>query len=167
MEKSVVEIIDTTIKIGLGSFIGLLGTYLMAKLNHTHEYKKDKSKRFLDSLEVMTLDIEDYTHILSKYLIYLSSSVDNRALLESDKFKEIENECFNKSKNLIIVESKLKLMNLAPQAKLVFEFSKVLDEILSIHLNSDNITKKNIENKQKIFWDKRVELFDSLIAIYS
>ncbi|EJF6798078.1 peptidase M14, partial [Escherichia coli] len=46
-----VEVVDTAVKIGFGGIITLTGTFIISKMNHKHEFDKDKSRRYYDSLE--------------------------------------------------------------------------------------------------------------------
>ena len=52
------EIVDSAIKIGLGSLITLVGTFLVTWLNHRNDHKKEKNKRYYDTLEKTSVNIE-------------------------------------------------------------------------------------------------------------
>ncbi|TLU61221.1 hypothetical protein FE810_15480 [Thalassotalea litorea] len=63
MATTKLEIIDTAIKIGLGSHLAMVGTFLVTRLNHQNELRKESRKRFYDSLEGVSSNIEEITHI--------------------------------------------------------------------------------------------------------
>lgn len=44
MPTTLIEVVDTAIKIGLGGIIGFIGTYAVTKLNHNHDLNKEKAK---------------------------------------------------------------------------------------------------------------------------
>ncbi|TMO77189.1 hypothetical protein CWC16_17310 [Pseudoalteromonas sp. S3776] len=67
MATTELEVIDTAIKIGLGSLITLAGTFLVTWLNHRNDRKKESRKRFYDSLELISTNIEETTHASLRY----------------------------------------------------------------------------------------------------
>jgi hypothetical protein len=62
-----IEVVDTAVKIGLGSLITLAGTYVITRLNHEHENSQEKRKRYFDALESVGADVEEVTHGALRY----------------------------------------------------------------------------------------------------
>lgn len=79
MEITELQVIDTAIKIGLGSLITLVGTFLVTWLNHRNERKKESRKRFYDSLESVSSNIEEVTHVSLRYWALIIEWVRNNA----------------------------------------------------------------------------------------
>ncbi|HCL7330964.1 TPA: hypothetical protein N2X32_004052, partial [Escherichia coli] len=73
-----VEVVDTAVKIGFGGIITLTGTFIISKMNHKHEFDKDKSRRYYDSLESVSTQIEDMTHISLRYWALIIEWVRNK-----------------------------------------------------------------------------------------
>ena len=44
MAVTAIEVIDSAVKIGLGGLISVVGKVAIAKLNHKHDFNKDRAR---------------------------------------------------------------------------------------------------------------------------
>ncbi|WP_027710494.1 hypothetical protein [Zooshikella ganghwensis] len=108
MATTVIEVVDTAVKIGLGGLITLLGTILVTKLNHGHENSKDVRKRHFDALESVGSDIEEMTHVCLRYWALIIEWARNAAQdmdLTEKRKEELERtkeDLFNQFKSLTV-----------------------------------------------------------------
>ena len=62
-----IEIVDTSIKIGLGALLSGVSAYLINKQNHRKTLEKEYVLKHRNILENITQDIENITHVLLRY----------------------------------------------------------------------------------------------------
>jgi len=174
MATSIIEVIDTGVKIGLGSLITLVGTYVVTKINHKHDHDKESRKRFYDSLEVVGANIEEITHIALRYwalIIEWSRNNEQGMGLTSKRQDELEktkNDLFDQFKNLTVAESKLLLLNLSKQSKLVREYGEFITELRRKYYEGKNgLTEEDMKSVRLTLLQKREKLFESLAEAYA
>jgi hypothetical protein len=164
-----IEVIDTAIKIGLGGLLTIAGTFFVTRLNHNHEYKKEKTKRFFDALEQTSALIEEVTHVSLRYWVLVNEWVYN-GKLTSDREDELEKtkvSLFNEFKSLTIAESKLLLFGLGKQATLLREYGTHLGKMRSNYfVGKKGLTKNDMAEVRIILLAKREELFKELSNAY-
>lgn len=68
MDKEIVELLDTAIKIGLGALIAGLTTYLLSLSNYNKEKEKDKRQKTISILEEIALKLQAADHKIEKSL---------------------------------------------------------------------------------------------------
>ena len=173
MPTTNLDVIDTGVKIGLGSTITLVGTYLVTWLNHKNDHKKDIRKRLYDSLEIITKDIDEMTHISLKYWAIIIELVRYRTKgedLSGSRYKELETikvELAELFKHLTIAESKLMLLGLNDIAKLVREYGEFLKSMRRTNWEgNDTLTEDGLEDVRLGLLNKREKLFAALSASY-
>lgn len=171
MELSSLQILDTAVKIGLGSIITLFGTYLVTKINHNHEYRKDKNNRFFNSMEEISSLIEDTTHISLKYWALVNEWTSKKAnfkLYREEELKKVEVELFHSFKNLTVAESKLMLLGLKEESILLREYGMLLSKLRSNFFKGNNeVTLESMKQIREEILNKRESLFFSLSQVYS
>ena len=64
---SPIEVLDTSVKIGLGALISGAAAYFLAKLNHNREIEKERLRRRRELFEEVAEQIEKFTHIVLKF----------------------------------------------------------------------------------------------------
>ncbi|MCT4500607.1 hypothetical protein N0U25_22680 [Pseudomonas sivasensis] len=132
MPTTVIEVIDTSIKIGLGGLIGFAGTYVVTKLNHGHDAKKDVIKRRYDALEQVAAHIEEFSHVALKYwaLVVECVRVENGnkewPKERAEQLELVKAEYFSEAKNITIAESKLLLLGLEPASAQLRKYTNFL-----------------------------------------
>lgn len=173
MATTIVEVIDTAVKIGLGALITLVGTYAVTKMNHRHDHTKESRKRFYDSLELVGANIEEITHIALRYWALVIEWVRNneQGMELTEKRKEelikTKNDLFDQFKNLTVAESKLLLLNLSVQSKLVREYGEFITELRRKYYDGkEGLTEDDMKKVRLVLLQKRESLFQSLAEAY-
>ena len=64
---TILQIIDTAVKIGLGALISGIAAYLVTKTTHREEARKLRSRRRSDLFEQVAEQVEEATHVALKY----------------------------------------------------------------------------------------------------
>ncbi len=129
---TVIEVIDTSIKIGLGGLIGFASTYVVTKLNHGHDAKKDVIKRRYDALEQVAAHIEEFSHVALKYwaLVVECVRIENAnkewPKERAEQLELVKAEYFSEAKNITIAESKLLLLGLEPASVQLRKYTNFL-----------------------------------------
>jgi len=62
MEKSIIDVIDTAVKIGLGALISGISAYVLSKTNSNQEKEKGKRERTISILENISFKIDSARH---------------------------------------------------------------------------------------------------------
>ena len=174
MPTTSIEVIDTAVKIGLGSLITLVGTIVVAKLNHGNEKNREDRKRYYDSLESVSKDIEETTHIALRYWALIIEWVRNHEQkgigLTDKRIEELEKtklDLFDYFKNLTVAESKLMLLGLNDQATLIREYGEYLKDMRRKYYDGNKqISETDLDECRKILLQKREMLFKSLAGKY-
>ncbi|MCH9705776.1 MAG: hypothetical protein K0U15_06615 [Proteobacteria bacterium] len=68
MEKEIIDVVDTAIKIGLGALISGVTTYFLTKNTHSNDKKKSLIEKRVSVLEFSTENIDPYFHALSEFM---------------------------------------------------------------------------------------------------
>ena len=175
MPLTTIDVIDTAVKIGLGGLITGIATYYISRLNHNHEYKKEKDKRYFNTIEEVSTLIEESTHIALKYWSYLHLFIDKEKLNEEDEliheekqkvFKSLENDFYHMFKNITVAESRLMLNRLNEEASLLREYGLSIGNLRAIRY-SDSLNKTSINNSKQELEEKRKKLFEKLAEAYN
>ena len=173
MALTTIEVIDTAVKIGLGGLITIVGTFIVTRLNHDHEHKKERSKRFFDALEQSSNLIEETTHVALKYWALVIEWVRNRddgmelAPHRKEELEKIKSDLFNEFKSLTVAESKLLLLGLTVPAAMLREYGDVLKEMRrKCYDGKKSLTEKEMDEVRETILSKRQALFVELSNAY-
>lgn len=172
--KDWLEIIDTSVKIGLGGVITLAGTFIISKMNHKHEINKDKARRYYDSLESVSQQIEEMTHVSLRYWALVIEWARNNeqkkiGLTEKrqEELKKTKTDLFDQFKNLTIAESKLILLGLTNSSLLLRDYGDYLKEMRRSYYDGKHcLEEKEMDDVRKNLLIKREALFKSLASDY-
>ena len=172
--KDWLEIIDTSVKIGLGGVITLAGTFIISKMNHKHEINKDKSRRYYDALESVSQQIEEMTHVSLRYWALVIEWVRNNEQKKvgftekrQEELNKTKADLFDQFKNLTIAESKLILLGLTHSSLLLRDYGDYLKEMRrSYYDGKHGLKEKEMDDVRKTLLIKREALFISLSSDY-
>ena len=174
MVTTVIEVLDTAVKIGLGGLITLVGTYAVAKLNHKHEHSKESRKRFYDALELVGTNIEEITHVSLRYwalvIEWVRNNKQDMGLTEKrqHQLEETKTDLFDQFKNLTVAESKLLLLGLTEESKLLREYGDILKELRRKYYDGNkSLSEEEMERVREQMLSKRESLFKSLSGAYA
>ncbi|MBF9000559.1 hypothetical protein [Vibrio nitrifigilis] len=173
MEVTELQVIDTAIKIGLGSLITLIGTFLVTWLNHRNERKKESRKRFYDSLESVSSNIEEVTHVSLCYWALIIEWVRNNkqgmGLTEkrSEELERTKSELFDQFKSLTVAESKLMLLGLTNISTQVRDYGEFLKDLRRKYYDGNkSLNESDMDNVRQELLQKRKTIFEALAKSY-
>lgn len=93
---TILNIIDTSVKIGLGAIITGIGAYFVTKLNHNNEIEKQSVRRRKELLEDIAKSVEEFWNNFRRYYLLSmeiihntknNENINNDLLVEYDKRK--------------------------------------------------------------------------------
>lgn len=88
MEKEIIDVIDTAVKIGLGALISGASAYFLSNYKYEQEKEKEKHTRNINFLKDISLKIEEANHALEEAVHpYWHHVVDTEALSYSEATK--------------------------------------------------------------------------------
>jgi hypothetical protein len=173
MATTELEVIDTAIKIGLGSLITLTGTFLVTWLNHRNDRKKESRKRFYDSLELISTNIEETTHASLRYWALIIEWVRNNAQgmgltdKRSEELVKTKDDLFDQFKNLTVAESKLMLLGLTDISSQIRDYGEFLKELRRKYYDGNTSLKESdMDAVRSTLLDKRKSIFSELSKAY-
>ena len=116
MPATGLDIIDTAVKIGLGSIITAIASFLVTKKNHINEKQKARIQRERELLEKVAEEFESFSHNVFSYWAIITEW--NRYKLAERDFPDdrkdalagAKREYFLAAKGLTSAEAKLLLM---------------------------------------------------------
>lgn len=89
MDKEIIDVIDTAVKIGLGALISGASAYFLTNSKYEKEKEKEKYTRTVNFLKDISLKIEEAKHAVEAAAHpYWHHAVDNEALPYSEATKE-------------------------------------------------------------------------------
>jgi hypothetical protein len=114
--SSLIDVLDTAVKIGLGATISALATYWHSKYKSKSESAKEYEKRHRTLLEQVAVEVEQLNHVYLKYWALITESV--RVELKNNKWpgerreelEQITAELFTAFGAITSAESKLLLI---------------------------------------------------------
>lgn len=167
------EILDTAVKIGLGSLITLIGSVAVTRLNHSHDSQKETDKRYFDSLEVAGANIDEITHIALTYWALVIEWVRNRELgkeltdYRKEELEKSKKDLFSAFKGLTIAESRLMLIGLKEQSGQVRSYGEYLKEFRRKHYDGrSNLKESEMENARIEILSHREKVYEALATAY-
>lgn len=132
MPATVLDIVDTAVKIGLGALITSVGSHLLSKQNHNRETKKEKIKKERELLEKVAEEFEAFSYSVFSFWAlhsYWNSSKIRGAKLSDEKqqlLEEAKRDYFVKSQQLTSAEAKLLLLGQSEAQIKLREFADLL-----------------------------------------
>lgn len=170
---TVIEVVDTTIKIGLGGIIGFVSTYAVTKLNHSHDLNKDKAKRRFDTLEQVAAHIEEFSHVALKYwalvaeCVRVESNGNEWPHERTEQLDVVKAEYFTESKNVTLAESKLLLLGLDAASNKLREYTNYLKVLRrKYYIKKSGLNEQEMDEVREELLRLRQEFFIELSTIY-
>ncbi len=113
-QETIWQIIDTSIKIGIGAIISLLlCSILMMRRNNTQNNTPKLSNRKLEILETISADVGNISHIFSKYSTLVVESIRYGAQWPTSRRQELDAislELVSEFRKLADAEAKLLML---------------------------------------------------------
>ena len=151
MNSEIIGLFDTAIKIGLGALIVAVSNYLISRNNYKNEENKEFVKRYIDSLDNVTIAAEDFFQKWNR----LTSSTAGISKITTEKniqytqkhykfIKTNDDEFVNSRNKRMTAISKLKLLKLNDVAKTLENTIEIEKEFRNIIFFEDRIPKTNV-----------------------
>ena len=175
MNDSIYSLVDTSIKIGLGAIIASLSNFLMTRITHKTELKKEIFKRRLNSIEKISESAEDYFQKWTRYINILQgisrNSVEKGVEVSNDqweKLKQRDVSLLDSRNNKMAAVSRLKLLGLNHIALILENTSEIEKEIRDITVFKKEIPNYDFINGiHKKMQEKRNAFYESLNSHYN
>ncbi|NOU18266.1 MAG: hypothetical protein HOO91_11990 [Bacteroidales bacterium] len=139
MNSETYSLIDTTIKIGLGAIIASLSSYLLTRLNHKSDARKEFYKRYFDTIEKISDSAEDYFQKWSRCISAISGVSKGqieKGIPVSDegwkKIRERDGLLIQARDNKMTAISRLKLLGINDAAVILDETANVENELREV-----------------------------------
>jgi len=155
MDSNIYNIIDTSVKIGLGAFISAFSSYVISKLNHRADTKKEFFRRYMDTIEKLTDSSETY---FQKWITFVNCIAgDSRRMY--DKGEKIQQEEWEQItlRDKLLVESRNEKQTATARLRLLGEYkaAKILEE-------TNNIEQ---ELRDLVLFEQEIPTLDKLMKI--
>jgi len=165
MPQSLIDVLDTSVKIGLGALISGLATYFVTKTNNSHVKHTELLKRKLDIIENSTIHIDSYFHSLGELLsrtdgILRSMDLEDGNILKTNdkamKFlKESDEELLLQRKEINLAKSKLHLIMLSNVVNKIDKLTEFENDIRTLIMFNQKIPS----NEQLKEWGLKFNKF--------
>ncbi len=173
MAITFLEILDTSVKIGLGALLTGVVTYISAQANHKREVSKEWRKKKRESLETIAQQTEEFSHTVLKYwaLITEWGNHQNKGQeMPEDrlaKLRMINDELFHAYKNLSVVEARLLLLGSIDAQKICREYGELITRFTkTAWIGGPPLTKETSEKWRMEILGCRERFFRCLSSHY-
>lgn len=174
MSATVLDIIDTAVKIGLGALISGVATYSVTKLNHEKDVEKSKQNRQRELLEEISSQAENFSTSALKYWAYMIEHVrylERKKDAPEDLKARIDGaakELFDKYTDLASAEGKLILIGATNAQELIRDYGDYVKEFRrKAWQGNSSLTEADLEGYRTIILSKRKAVYDELRAVYA
>ncbi len=173
MPKDLFDILDTTVKIGLGALISAVATYWVTKLNHRKAIEKDGSQRRRELIEDVAENIERLFALLFRFRAGLYDWISardkdkNMSDERHEEILEIQREIPGAYKEITNSEAKLLLLGEKRAQDLLRKFGDDMTELRKkVRLGNKTLTAEEVRNFRSALLSHREDIFDELSKIY-
>jgi hypothetical protein len=168
------DVIDSAVKIGLGAFIGIIGSLMAGRQRHSQELRKESLRRRQDALERLVEDFEFVqmacTDLHGDYAVYVRFFGKNEAVatIQREKVDKILTTGFSSVvQRLHGIEGRLRLFELNACSEAVREYrSRVANLLKAVALAEPFPSESTLNELLKAIGDTRVEVYTLLAAAY-
>ena len=173
MPASWLDIIDTTVKIGLGAAISGIATYSVTSLKHKSDKELSAANTKRESLHSVAEQAEEFSHVCLNYWARILDWTRKKQLerpinkvLEAE-LSSTRIELFNSYKILASAESKLLLNGEQKAQELLRSFGEEVTKFYGkVYIGEHGVSIKEIEDWRTTILSKRQKLFNELAIIY-
>lgn len=170
---TLLDVIDTAVKVGLGAFISGISGYWMAKTKTRDELRRERLIRHHVLLEKSAEQIENFSQFFLRYWALIIEFVRYREQKTQPPQARIEElakskaELFDAFADLTSAESKLFLLGHAEAQKSLRNFGDLAKHIRRFAWDGNtSLTEKQMEEFRSQVLDARERLFIELSRIY-
>lgn len=170
---TLIDVLDTSVKIGLGALISGLATYWHSKGRDKAESAKEYEKRHRTLLEEVAESVEHLNHVYLKYAALVIEGLRHRGKQHpwADERKSeldlVKGEFFSTFKELTSAESKLLLIG---EKEAYLKMRELGEQLVQLrrhcHVDRENLTEQEIEKKKEVIRGLREQLYGQLSGTY-
>jgi len=170
---TIIEVIDTAVKVGLGALISGFSAFWISKNRFSHELKSERYRRHMDLLEQSAEQVEECSHVVLRYWALMTELVRNQnsnSKMQSHRYEELQkvkDELFLIFKNLTSAEAKLLLLGLGDAQKMLRNYGEVAVRFRrEAHEGADGLTEEKMNSHREEVLDARRKFFSTLSYEY-
>lgn len=158
------QLLTDAVKIGFpvigtvaGALIGGVTTYLLTRLGHKHDSRKELAKRRYELLMQTANDVTEFEHVVGTYATIVSNKVQGfKGALD---FEEVKASVYNKNQPIRRARMALKVLGLAEAES---QLEKYLDLTREMVRFGSNLPKERASELTKLIVRGPVEFYDAL-----
>lgn len=170
---TLIEVLDSAVKIGLGALIAGISAFFLGRQQHTRELEKERIKREFEVLKQTAEQIEIFTHVALKYwalIIEWGRYKRTERTMPDTRISVLEEcitELFSSFKEMSNAEAKLLLLGY----KTAQNKARIYGEMVTTLRRDVNRDSAPLTGEQEQAWrikllTAREELFDELNTCY-
>lgn len=164
MTPEEIQLLADTVKIGFpvigtiaGTLIGGISTYVITKLTHRHDAKKELTKRRFEMLIQTANDVTEFEHLIGSYATEVSNKV--QGLPGALNFDEARSNIFTKNQPLRRARMALKVLGLKEAEANLEKYVELTREVIRY---GPNLSKERASELTKQIVIGPVEFYESL-----
>ena len=169
---TILEIVDTAVKVGLGAIIGGMFTYIIAKMNHDKEMEKDRLRRRRELLEEIASKCDNFSKEIRDYWALLSDWLEvhnpEKELPEhSFKINESQKRFYNAFHDLSSAVGRLLLLGEKEASAKVHEYGSYAQRFYSsVYIGCKGIEEKEMKEYRNNFKSQYENIMFAISEIY-
>lgn len=170
---TLLEVLDSAVKIGLGALIAGISTFFIGRHQHSRELEKERIKREFEVLKQTAEQIELFTHVALKYWALIVEwgryKRSERAVpeLRAAALDACITELFSSFKEMSNAEAKLLLLGYKPAQNKARIYGELVTSLRrEVHRDSVPLTDEQAQAWRLKVLGAREELFDELSSCY-
>ncbi|MBS1197461.1 MAG: hypothetical protein H6R18_1246 [Proteobacteria bacterium] len=164
MTPDEIQLLADTVKIGFpvigtiaGTLIGGISTYVITKLTHRHDAKKELTKRRFEMLIQTANDVTEFEHLIGSYATEVSNKV--HGLAGALNFEEARSNIYTKNQPLRRARMALKVLSLKEAETNLENYIELTREVIR---HGPNLSKERASELAKQIVIGPVEFYESL-----
>jgi len=144
MEKEIIDIIDTAVKIGLGATISGMSAYYLSKLNFSRNNIKDKRDKTISLLEDIAFKIEASKHKLNESSKpYWHFYVEPESISHKEATKQSLNIIMEASALIGQASALANLLQITELISTIDKVEKIIEEMYEVTGEDEIVEKSN------------------------
>lgn len=170
---TMIEVLDTAIKIGLGALIAALASIISIKLSHKNEIDKLNYIRRQELLESIARNIELFSNSFRKFSNKARHIVDKNpgqeGITDTDfnKLSDISSDVLSQTDNVGSAQSLLLLLGEPDTEKLLVDYLGTTESFMKLFNSQSNVPNKaNVVRQHNIIVGEKEKLFLALNEAY-
>ena len=173
MDQTILSVIDTAVKIGLGAAIAGISTHVHARWTGRREDRREQFQRKVKALEVIAQNVEEFTHCTLKYWALISEwgirTIKGDSLPQDriDKLSAAQIELTAAYKHMTGSEAQLLLLGETKAQKLLREYGETASRFTKkAFVGGAPLSRDESQKCRQEILNARSELFFELSRLY-